>query len=262
MSTARPISVALASTLTLPAAAHADAALSLDGIRFEALDADTALAAVETKTGVAIAAVGKHTAVGLCFDDTEAPSEVSFGIEHTDAGTHAFQLAGGADEGSWVLGFHCDAVDPLEDTGASWVLGFHCNAVDGLSLTERDGAWLLELQCNGIPGSATVHPRFAGIERYSLRVVRDGKVVLDAKGLDQAVTIPDFEDPAAQGRETLWLTMAYGEQRPDAWTFTLHHDEWTISITPDGKQERDAVRRTSLRTAGLGEIALVDATVQ
>ena len=43
MSTARPISVALASTLTLPAAAHADAALSLDGIRFEALDPDTAL---------------------------------------------------------------------------------------------------------------------------------------------------------------------------------------------------------------------------
>lgn len=40
---------------------------------------------------------------------------IAFGIEHTDAGSHAFELAGGADASGSVMGFHCNARDWVLD---------------------------------------------------------------------------------------------------------------------------------------------------
>lgn len=214
---------------------HGPSALSLGEIQIAALDTATALDAAQVAGSPAVQIKGGDLGVAIRPPKGDARTLV-FGVRHRDAGPHAFDVAFGTGEG-WVQA------------------GFQCNATP---------ASAVEYRCNSfVPGTGEGHgslvvtPRFATAKRYSLRATRHGQLVIDTAGLEGASTIENFEGlDEATKQETLEVQVAYGAVRPDAWSVTIRHEGWVVSVTPDEKQAFDGLPTVRLRTEGLDEAVL------
>lgn len=188
--------------------------------RIEVLGDETA---IEARARKAVRVTGGNTSVRIVPTDTSARS-LSFGIRHVDDGDHRFEIAFGG-------------TAPGPSKGASNEIAISCNELDG--------------------GSAVIMPHFVGVATYSIRVVKDGQLVTDEHGREGAFQIDDFEGGAELRKtETLGVTLAYGVLRADAWTLTVRHEGFTISITPDAAQEFTGLPAVGLRTDGLPQVDL------
>lgn len=224
-------------------------ALSLGEIQIAALDAATALDATQVGGSPAVRIEGGDLGVAISPPKGDARTLV-FGVRHRDAGTHAFDVAFGTGEGWVQAGFQCDATPPAS------AVEIRCNSFVPGTGEGHDPKAVVPGTGEG-HGSLVVTPRFAAAKRYSLRATRHGQLVIDTAGLEGAYTIEDFEGlEEATKYETLEVQVAYGAVRPDAWSVTIRHEGWVVSVTPDAKQAFDGLPTVQLRTKGLEEAVL------
>ena len=255
-----PSALAVAGVLPAMTVSAGSSEIHVKDVRVLAGDATT----IASAKGSAVKVTGGGTAVALRPTRATKTKQVSFGIRHVDEGTHAFAITFGPGA-SHAMVFSCDGV--VESDAPTNAVEIQCDTFQPAGKVEIQcdifqPAGKVELQCDAIhpvgkPGSATIVPRFAGAKTYSIRVTKKGKVLHDLSGQSGAFTIPDFEDSDEGGKaETLRVKIAYGVVRSDAWTITVVHEAFRISLTPDAAQPFEGIGEISLRTKGLDEVVL------
>jgi hypothetical protein len=250
------LALAGAATFPSPAAAGKPGSVQVADLGIVALDDAIELAAVKVGPADAVKVTGAGTAVKFVPPSAEV-RHLEFGVRHVDDGDHSFDIVFGPPGATSKVGFQCDLF------GAGKVSLICDGMMPGKVSFICDGAMpgKVSLQCDGVAsphsGSATIVPQFAGAKTYSIRVTKAGKVLHDLTGRTGAFTIPDFEGLDEGGKpETLGVKVAYGTVRPDAWSITMVHESFTISITPDATQAFTGLGEVSLKTTGLPEVTL------
>ncbi len=261
-----------------PAAAQQLAPLELAGVVIAPLRPEVALESVTVGKRAAVRVKGGDLGVAITPQTLEHRSLI-FGVRHRDLGDHGFVVAFDTGEGHAAGGFQCNAKGKgavVPGTGEGHAPGaaveFRCNSfVPGTGEGHAPGA-AVEYRCNSfVPGtgeghtaggtgeghgSLVVSPSFADAKSYSLRATQHGKLVIDRAGLTGAFTIEDFEGLEEQKLETLQVQVAYGAVRDDAWSITVRHEGWVVTVTPDAAQRFDGLPTVALTTSGLDEAVL------